>query len=202
MVAVDALIPPTTPVDEPTVAIPLLLLLQVPPASVSDMVELIQTEEGPVIEAGKGLTVTVTLPTQPVPLLTLITEVPPPAPVTIPVSEPTVATDVVALLQVPPPGVPVSVVVEAPWQKVNGPPVTVGVTHNCVICTLYNPISSFPKSEVDKNRTMAVVDVAVVVGERVDQDDDTAGGASMVVNVTPPSDDTMHLILSLPDGFM
>jgi hypothetical protein len=60
MVLVPAATPLTVPVPDPTVAIPVVLLLQVPPPVALARVELAawQTNVVPVIEAGNGLTVT------------------------------------------------------------------------------------------------------------------------------------------------
>ena len=60
MVVVPGVIPATTPVDEPTEPIAVLLLLHVPPASTSDNAVLIpgQAFSVPVMVAGSGLMVT------------------------------------------------------------------------------------------------------------------------------------------------
>jgi hypothetical protein len=67
-VEVPAVIPVTTPVEEPMVAFA-LLLLQVPPVVVllRVMVRPAHTSVGPVMVASKGLTVTVVIAMQPVP---------------------------------------------------------------------------------------------------------------------------------------
>lgn len=69
MVAVPAETPVTTPVEEPTVATPVLPLLHVPNnvASSSVVVELTHTVIVPVMAAGSGLTDTTTERAQPVP---------------------------------------------------------------------------------------------------------------------------------------
>jgi hypothetical protein len=61
MLAVPAVTPDTMPDDEPTVAIAVALLVQVPPvvASPSVVVKPLHTLVAPVIDAGSGLTVTV-----------------------------------------------------------------------------------------------------------------------------------------------
>jgi hypothetical protein len=65
--AVPELIPETTPVDEPMVAIAELLLLQIPPpASLNVVLALTHTVFVPLIAAGKELTVTGVVITQPV----------------------------------------------------------------------------------------------------------------------------------------
>jgi hypothetical protein len=65
--AVPALTPDTTPVDDPTVATPVLPLTHVPPAGeeLSVVVEPVQTEAAPVIAAGCVFTVTVAVEKQP-----------------------------------------------------------------------------------------------------------------------------------------
>jgi hypothetical protein len=62
MVATPDAMPVTIPVEGPTVAIALLLLVHVPPvvSSCRVIVELTHTVEGPLIVAGVGLTVTTT----------------------------------------------------------------------------------------------------------------------------------------------
>ena len=61
--------PITTPVADPTVAIAVLLLLQVPPVepSLNVVVKPEHTCKVPVIATGNGLTFTVTVSIQPVP---------------------------------------------------------------------------------------------------------------------------------------
>ena len=68
MVGLPAETPVTTPVDEPTVASAVLLLLQVPPVVASLNVEELpaQTRPAPVIAAGVGLTVSPVHAMQPV----------------------------------------------------------------------------------------------------------------------------------------
>lgn len=113
MFATPAVTPVTIPVPDTTVAIPVLLLLQLTPVEVVDNVIVLPTHTsvGPVIEAGSGLTVTIVVEVQPVPIDVVIVAVPADCPVTIPVNEPTVATVTSLLLQLPPELVEVSVVV-------------------------------------------------------------------------------------------
>ena len=60
-------IPPTTPVDEPTVAMDPLLLVHVPPpASLKPIFDPVHTVLAPLIADGKGLTVTGNVAIQPV----------------------------------------------------------------------------------------------------------------------------------------
>ena len=63
--------PVTIPDDVPTVAIPVLLLLHVPPlvASLRVVVKPMQTVAVPLTDAGNGLTVTTTVATQPVAII-------------------------------------------------------------------------------------------------------------------------------------
>ena len=110
-VLVVATTPPvTTPVDSPTVAIPVALLLHVPPPvpSVSVVVNPEHTVRVPLIAVGNGFTVTMAVCIQPVASVYVIVAVPPDPPVTMPV-EPTVALPV--LLHVPPLVASVSAVV-------------------------------------------------------------------------------------------
>lgn len=68
MVAVPGATPVTTPVVKSTVAVPVALLTQVPPAdaSASVVVRPTHTVVVPVISAGSGLTVTTSVLKQPV----------------------------------------------------------------------------------------------------------------------------------------
>ncbi len=107
-VLVVATVPPvTTPVVNPTVAIPVALLLQVPPpASLNVVVKPEHTVSVPNIADGNGLTVTTAVIIHPVGSVYVIVAVLAVAtvpPVTIPVVKPTVAIPVALLLQVPPP---------------------------------------------------------------------------------------------------
>jgi len=69
IVAVPALAPVAVPVDEPIVATPVLLLLQVPPLTELVSVALLptQTDIVPPIDAGDPFTVTIAVVAQPVP---------------------------------------------------------------------------------------------------------------------------------------
>jgi hypothetical protein len=103
--------PVTIPVDDPIVATPVLLLLQIPPMEASDsvVVKPVHTVVEPVIVAGAALTVTILVSKQ-LPSEYEITAVPTATPVTTP-DEFIVATAVFALLHAPPPVAPVKVVV-------------------------------------------------------------------------------------------
>jgi hypothetical protein len=100
---VPAVTPVTTPVVEPTVATPSEVLLHVPPgeASLRVMLKATQTEEGPVMATGEGVTVTIFVVIQPVASVYVIVDVPGVTPDTTP-PVPMVATAVVLLLHVPP----------------------------------------------------------------------------------------------------
>ena len=102
-VLVVATTPPvTTPVVNPTLAIPVALLLHVPPpASLNVVVKPEHTLSVPNIAVGNGFTVTTVVIIQPVAVnVYVIVPVPTDTPVTIPVAL-TVAVPV--LFQVPPP---------------------------------------------------------------------------------------------------
>jgi len=113
------------PLEEPTVAVAVLALLQVPPGVVQVRVDEPpgHTAGAPVIAAGDAFTVTVAV-TEPVPVAYVIIEVPVAAPDTTP-PDVTVATLVVPLVQVPPAGVLLSVV-EPPTHNVSVPVMGVG----------------------------------------------------------------------------
>jgi hypothetical protein len=98
IIAVPAATPVTTPV-ELMVATPVLLLLHVPPGVISDklVVRPTQTLSVPVIAAGFGLTVMITVAIQPTGDVAVMVTVPAETPVTTPVDEPTVAIRVLFL---------------------------------------------------------------------------------------------------------
>jgi hypothetical protein len=111
----------TIPVSEPTVAIEVLLLLQVPPGVILLKFAVVptQADKGPVIRAGSGFTVITAVAMQPEESIYVITVVPAETPVTTPVEGPTVATAVFELLHTPVPGA-VKVIVD-PTQTLPGP---------------------------------------------------------------------------------
>jgi hypothetical protein len=125
--AVPVLTPFTTPVEEPTVAIPVPPLVQVPPVGeeLRVVVEPVQTEAVPVIADGCVLTVTAWVAKQPPDNVYVITAVPALTPLTTPVEEPTVATPVLPLVHVPPAGEELSVV-EEPVQTEAVPVIAAG----------------------------------------------------------------------------
>lgn len=101
-------LPVSTPVP-PAAIMPALVLLtlQLPPGvgSLRFIVEPAQTEFGPLIIPGKGLTVTVAVIRQPVGKVYVMVEWPTNATdpaVTVPLVDPTVATTLLLVLQVPP----------------------------------------------------------------------------------------------------
>ena len=113
MIHVPAEIPVTTPVDEPTVATAVLLLLQCPPAftSVSVTVEPAHTLAVPLMPVN-AVTDTVWVARQPPGVVYEIVTIPGDTPVTLPVEDTTVATAVLLLLQVPPATASLSVITE------------------------------------------------------------------------------------------
>jgi len=105
IVDVPDIIPPTIPVPDPTVAVEVALLLQVPGvlASLNVVVSPAQTLEEPLISAGRGLTLTVVVVEQsPLPNEYVIGTEPDDTPPTIPEIDPTVAIAVLLLAQRPP----------------------------------------------------------------------------------------------------
>src|ERR1043165_5726673 len=102
MVALPANTPPTTPVDEPTVAVAISLLLQVPPVVV--LLRVVtppsHTLAVPVV-AAIGFTVTIVVTLHPVESAYVTLVVPLATPVTIPLADPMVATAVLLTAHVP-----------------------------------------------------------------------------------------------------
>jgi hypothetical protein len=105
MVVVPVERPVTIPLVASTVAIDILLLLQVPVevASLSVIVDPGHTDEAPVIAAGRGFTVAMAVATQPVGKVYDMVAVPSVRPVTTPLPEPMAATEPLSLDHVPPP---------------------------------------------------------------------------------------------------
>jgi len=102
-VTTPGVIPVTIPLVEPTVAMPVELLLHVTPADeASVIVEPTHTADGPLIVAGKALTVTTAVVEQPLPIEYVIVARPAAIPATMPVEEPTVAVPGALLVQLPP----------------------------------------------------------------------------------------------------
>lgn len=128
MVSIPTAIP-VTPPEAVTVPRAELLLLQVPPAAVSDNVieAATQTVPGPVITPafGSGFTVNGVVTRQPVGKVYVIVAVPTAMPVTTPEDVPIAAVPVALLLHVPPPEASVSVVVKV-RQTCVVPPIEAG----------------------------------------------------------------------------
>ena len=122
MIQVPALIPFIIPDKVPTVAIPVLLLIQLPPLIASERsIEVpTQTIDGPEMAEGDGVTEIVVVVKQPVARATVIIVVPNEIPVTTPVNIPIIATDGLLLVQLPP-VVASNWVIEDPTQTEVGP---------------------------------------------------------------------------------
>ena len=122
IVLVPAVDPPVTIPDVPTVATPVLVLLQVPPPvpSARFVVAPWHTVAVPVI-AAIGLTVTTVFALQPEAVIYVIVVVPDATPYTVPLDAPTVPFATVLLLHVPPDVVSLSVTVD-PTHTVAGTP--------------------------------------------------------------------------------
>jgi hypothetical protein len=103
-VVVPVVTPVTIPVNDPIVATDVVLLAHVPPieASVSVIVAPTHTAPGPLIGTGSGLTVTITVLTQPVLSVYVTGAVPVDIPNTIPDVEPIEAAPL-PVLHIPPP---------------------------------------------------------------------------------------------------
>jgi len=127
IVAVPADAPVITPVEAPTVATPILLLLHVDVPEMSDSVDVppTQTTIVPVIGAGVGLTVTFVVAWQPVGSVYVIAAVPEIAPLAMPDEAPIAATEGVPLLHVPPVEASLRTVIP-PGQSVNVPVIAAG----------------------------------------------------------------------------
>lgn len=120
--AVPASTPVTIPELLPTVAMPVLPLVHVPPdgEELNVVVAPTHTVAVPVIADGVAFTVTTAVTLQVVGSVYVIDAVPALAPETTPDEEPTVATPVAPLVHVPPDGVEPSVVV-APTHRFSVP---------------------------------------------------------------------------------
>ena len=127
-------LPVTTPVNEPTVAMVVLLLVHVPPPTVLLNVVVCPTHalRMPVMIPGALFTVTRRVALQPAVPVKVIIDVPVVNPVTIPELRPTVATPVVPLTQVPLP-VALSVVVVPTHNPVA--PLIVGAPFTLIVRT-------------------------------------------------------------------
>ena len=98
--------PVTIPDEEPMVAFAVVLLVHVPPASISDRVCVAptQVENVPVMVDGNGFIVMVVVATQPVFIKYVMIAVPAAMPVTTPLPAPIVATEGVLLVHETPVG--------------------------------------------------------------------------------------------------
>ena len=134
-----AIIPVTIPVDDPMVALP-LLLVHVPPAGVefNVVVRPTHTLATPVMVVGLGFTVTVVVIKHPVASEYVMTDVPGITPVTIPVDDPMVALPLL-LLHVPPAGVEFKVVVK-PTHTFLVPVIVDGVVFTVTTIVLIQPV--------------------------------------------------------------
>ena len=129
------------PVDEPTLALP-LLLLHVPPAGVEFNVVVAPTHtfSVPVIAVGFGFTVTGVVTVQTPPIVLVIVDVPAIAPVTTPVTGFIVAFPLL-LLHTPPAGVVFNVVVK-PTHTFVVPVIVVGCELTVTTVVLIQPVFS------------------------------------------------------------
>ncbi len=143
IVAEPAATPVTTPVPVPTVAMPVLLLVQIPPPVALDKVvpEPVHTVAVPVTAAGKALTVAVAEAKQPVLKVYVMPGVPAATPVIIPLAEPIVACAVLLLLQTPPPVALVRVVVR-PTQTDAVPAIAAGMGLTVTAAVTRQPVLS------------------------------------------------------------
>lgn len=144
IIVVPDVIPPITPVVEPAVPTPILLLLHVPPTGVEFNVVVypIHTFIVPVIVVGKGLTVTIAYALQPVAKLYVIVAVPvvnTAPPVTSPVVDPILAITVALLLQIPPVGTSLNEVVR-PAHTERVPLMAEGNAYTVTVAVIIQPV--------------------------------------------------------------
>jgi hypothetical protein len=132
----------TLPEDESMVAIALPELLHFPPAVASPSVtaEPRQTLCVPVMDNGKGLTVTVAYAAQPDPREKVMGAVPNATPPTVPEREPIVAMPGLPLIQVPPP--PSSSVVVLPRQTCRLPVIGGGAVLTVTMVVTEHPVDN------------------------------------------------------------
>lgn len=120
-----------------------LLLVHEPPgvASASVAVLLMQSDDGPVMAAGSGLTVNGAVTVQPEPREYVMVTVPAVMPDTEPDDEPMVAMEVLLLVQVPPPAASVSrVPPDTQTRKV--PPIGAGPEFTVMVFVAVQPDGS------------------------------------------------------------
>ena len=135
---VPALTPVTLP-DPSVVAVPVLLLLQVPPpvTSLNDTVAPVHSAIAPCTGAGFAFTVTLLTAIQPVGALYVIFTVPAATAVTIPVLLPTVAVNMLLLLHTP---LPVSErVVVVPAHNTKLPVAVCGLALTITVAAVVQP---------------------------------------------------------------
>jgi hypothetical protein len=122
-----------------TVAIELLAVPQVPPAtaSVNEMLNPEHTVVGPVIDVGLPITVTVAVAAVPQPVEYVIVALPALPPVTVPVVF-TLATVLLLLFHVPPATASVNAMVK-PEHTVEGPAIETGVPVTVIVVVLAVP---------------------------------------------------------------
>ena len=139
-----AAFPVTIPEPEPTEAIAVLELVQLPPdgEELSVVVVPVQTDIVPVLVEGVVLTVACLVEKQPPVSVYVMFDVPDAMPVTMPEPEPTVATPVLALVQVPPEGDELNVVL-APVHTDTVPVIAAGV-----VLTVTGAIAKHPPARV------------------------------------------------------
>ena len=139
--ATPAVSPLTRPVVNPTAAVVMALLLQLPPAvgSVRLTVDPIHTADAPLIAPGCGLTLMPLVAVQPVPNEYVIVAVPGLTPVTSPVAELMAAIAVLLLLHVPPAVALVKVVV-VPAHSPDTPLMAEGTATTVIVFVTVQPV--------------------------------------------------------------
>ena len=134
--------PVTTPV-EATVAIPISLLLHVPPAvgSLRLVVNPIQNVVFPAMAEGNGFTVKLVAALQPVGSVYVINALPAKTPETTPEPEPTVAIPVLLLVHEPPPEASVNNVI-SPWHTYVLPAIADGSGFTVIGIVVMQPVGN------------------------------------------------------------
>lgn len=142
MVTTPAEMPETIPVDKPTAAIPVLLLLHVPPdvASVSVVAVPAHMLAAPLIGEGEGKTVIDLVTVHPVPSEYVMRVVPVATPVTTPLREPTLTCAELQLHQ--PPGIASVRVVLLPVHTADAPMIAVGKGLTVIIFVALQPVGN------------------------------------------------------------
>jgi hypothetical protein len=137
---VPASTPPTIPVEEPTVALAVVLLVHVPPVVElkSVVVPPAHTLSVPPIAAGRGFTVIDVVLWQPVGRLYVIVAVPVVTPVTVPVADPTAT--LLLPLHVPPGVLFVKVTCDPTHTLVLPPAIPAGKGFTVNVAVLKHPV--------------------------------------------------------------